>query len=107
MRSSSRYIEVSHWGNVKFSEVYDMENRGAKLIGHFSNIDFTDKNPKAGRNAFKRAQIELPYEAWGFSYRDELGNISTSLARKDHHAAKALVTLTPRFALQGGWNSTW
>lgn len=107
MRSSSRYIEVSHWGNIKFSETYDMVNRGANLVGHFSNIDFSERNQDAGRNAFRFSDIELPYEAWGFSYRDELGNISTSIARRDDNKMKALVRLTPRYALQGGWNSTW
>lgn len=111
MRSSSRYIEISHWGNIKFSEVYDMHNRAAKLVGHFSNIDFPNRRPtdqsNAGRNSFRYSDIELPYEAWGFSYRDELGNITTSVARKDQQSLKSRVRLIPRYALQGDWNSTW
>lgn len=107
MRKSQRYIEISHWGNIKFSEEYDMQNRAAQLTGHFSRVDFDSRNPKVARNAFRASRIELPYEAWGFSFRDELGNISTSIATRDEYSRKAIVKLSPRYALQGGWNSTW
>jgi hypothetical protein len=107
MRKSSRHIEVSHWGNVKFTETYDMVNRAANFTGHFSTLDFNKRNHHVGRNAFRMSHIKLPYNAWGFSYRDELGNISTSLATHDDVGNFASVYLTPRYALLGGWNSTW
>ena len=107
MRSSSRYIEISHWGNIKFTEQYDMQNRAAKFVGEFSTLDFNERNTHVGRNAFRMSTIELPFNTWGFSYRDELGNISTSIAKRDNRKGKAVVILKPRYALLGGWNSTW
>jgi len=107
MRKSVRNIEISHWGNINFSEEYDMENRAAKLTGHFSTLDFNKRNRHVGKNAFRGTEIKLPYSTWGFSYRDELGNITTSVARRDSNADNAVVTLMPRFSLLGGWNSTW
>ena len=85
-----------------------MMNRCAPFRGEFSTIDFNRGNSKkAGRNAFVGCTVELPYTAWGFDFRDELGNITTSLARRDDHKGKALVTLNPRFGLLGSWNATW
>ena len=108
MRSSQRNIEVSHWGNVYFYETYDMMNRCAPFKGEYSTLDFNRANrAKVGRNAFTGSEIELPFTAWGFDFRDELGNITTSLARRDDHKGKALVTLNPRFGLLGSWNATW
>jgi hypothetical protein len=107
MRSSSRYVEVSHWGNVHFSETYDMQNRCAPFKGEFSTLDFNRANrDKAGRNAFVGSEIELPFTTWGFDFRDEIGNITT-MARRDDYKGKALVTLTPRYGLLGHWNATW
>lgn len=108
MRSSERNVEISHWGNVYFSEKYDMMNRCAPFKGEFSTLDFNRGNrDKAGRNAFRISEIELPFSAWGFDFRDEIGNITTSIARRDDYKGKALVTLTPRFGLLGHWNATW
>ena len=83
-----------------------MQNRGAKFIGEFSTLDFNDRNTHTGKNAFRRSTIHLPLNTWGFSYRDELGNISTSVAKRNSNKGRAEVVLKPRYALLGGWNST-
>ena len=107
MRKSSRDIEISHWGNIKITEVYDMENRAARFVGEYSVVDLKRDPRGTAKNAFRGAIIKLPYNTWGFSFRDELGNISTSVARRDDKENAAVIELTPRFILLGGWNATW
>jgi len=93
---------------VYFFETYDMMNRCARFVGEFSTLDFNRGNrDKAGRNAFVGTKIELPYSTWGFDFRDELGNITTSMVVKDEELGKAIITLNPRYGLLGSWNSTW
>ena len=107
MRTSSRYVEVSHWGNIFFKEHYDMQNRAAEFKGEFSTIDFNDNRKDTGKNAFRRGVVTFPASVWGLEYRDELGNITTSRAYRRESEDRAYAVLTPRFALQGGWNHTW
>jgi len=38
---------------------------------------------------------------------DEVGNISTSKAYRDHGSNLVRMSMTPRFALLGGWKSNW
>jgi oligosaccharyltransferase complex subunit alpha (ribophorin I) len=38
---------------------------------------------------------------------DEVGNITTSRAWRDDHKNAVHVTISPRFALLGGWKSNW
>ena len=49
----------------------------------------------------------MPYQIWGLYYRDEVGNISTSKAFRDHHNEIVKLALVPRFALLGGWKANW
>lgn len=79
---TKRYIEISHWGNVYFNDEYYLHNRGAKFRGEYSNIDFNKYNVNTGKNAFREERIRLPTTAWGFFYRDEIGNITTSTVQK-------------------------
>lgn len=53
MRNSTRYIEISHWGNIYFKDVLDMVNRGANFEGHYSNIDLKEGRTDSGKNAFR------------------------------------------------------
>ena len=107
MRNSTRYIQISHWGNVFFKDVLDMVNRGANFEGHYSNIDLREGRTDSGKNAFRVANIKRPYNVWGLDYRDELRNISTSAVRRDERNQVVNVSLKPRFILLGGWNHTW
>jgi oligosaccharyltransferase complex subunit alpha (ribophorin I) len=78
-----RHVEVSHWGNIAITEKYSILNVGPGIKGEFSRVEFNRYNDQAGKNTFKSIQANLPAEAWGLYYRDEVGNISTSRAYKD------------------------
>lgn len=108
MRSSQRNVEISHWGNVYFFETYDLMNRCAHFVGEFSTLDFNRGNrDKVGRTAFVGTIIDLPISTWGFDFRDELGNITSSQVTKDKEKDQIVIGLNPRFGLLGSWNSTW
>ena len=96
--------QVSHWGNIAVTEEYQIENIGAKLIGEFGRIDY-DNGVNGGKNALKSIKAKLPLRSWGLWYRDEIGNISTSNARREMNDVDLL--LTPRFPILGGWKSNY
>ena len=97
-------FQVSHWGNIAVTEEYQIENIGAKLIGEFGRIDY-DEGVTGGKNAMKKIRAKLPLRAWGLWYRDEIGNVSTSSARRDMNDVD--LELTPRFPILGGWKSNY
>lgn len=47
----------------------------------------------------------LPVNTWGFSLRDELGNVSSTHATRLKQNTE--VQIQPRFPIFGQWNSTW
>ena len=96
--------QVSHWGNIAVTEEYQIENIGAKLIGEFGRIDY-DEGHTGGKNALKSIRAKLPLRSWGLWYRDEIGNVSTSNARRELNDVDLL--LTPRFPILGGWKSNF
>ena len=100
-----RRIEVSHWGNVAIDEFYSLVNHAAKLKGEFDRLDYTSRNRASAMNALERLDAVLPRSAWGLYYRDEIGNVSTSSARKE--ASHVSLSVEPRFPLLGGWRSNW
>ena len=97
-------FQVSHWGNIAVKEEYQVQNIGAKLIGEFGRIDYDD-GVNGGKNALKKLDATLPLRAWGLWYRDEIGNVSTSVAKRDMNDVK--LYLTPRFPILGGWKSNF
>ena len=97
-------FQVSHWGNIAVTEEYQIENIGAKLIGEFGRIDY-DGGITGGKNALKSIRAKLPLRAWGLWYRDEIGNVSSSNARREMNDVDLL--LTPRFPILGGWKSNY
>ena len=97
-------FQVSHWGNIAVTEEYQIENIGAKLIGEFGRIDY-DEGITGGKNALKSIRAKLPLRSRGLWYRDEIGNISTSNARRELNDVDLL--LTPRFPILGGWKSNY
>ena len=101
---ATKTYQVSHWGNIAVTEEYQIENIGAKLIGEFGRIDYDDTG-KGGKNALKSIRAKLPLRAWGLWYRDEIGNVSTSNARREMDDVDLL--LTPRFPILGGWKSNY
>ncbi|KAF9539620.1 proteasome regulatory particle base subunit [Mortierella hygrophila] len=107
IRSLRREIEVSQWGNnLAVEEHYNFVNRGAELKGQFSRIDY-QRNPMGVRegNGALGFQTMIPKLARDIYYRDEIGNISTSVIA--HHPDHIQLMLKPRFPLFGGWNTTW
>ena len=97
-------FQVSHWGNIAVTEEYQIENIGAKLIGEFGRIDY-DGGYKGGKNALLKLDAVLPLRSWGLWYRDEIGNVSTSNAKRDMNDVK--LELQPRFPILGGWKSNF
>ena len=99
-----KIFQISHWGNIAVTEEYQIENIGAKLIGEFGRIDYDD-GVTGGKNALKKIRAKLPLRAWGLWYRDEIGNVSTSNARREMNEVD--LELTPRFRILGGWKSNY
>lgn len=98
----TRWIEVSHWGNVAVEETYQMAHSGAGLKGHFSRYDY-QRTPTY--SAIKSFKTVLPASARDVYYRDVIGNISTSnMLVKDDSVE---VELKPRFPLFGGWQTSY
>ncbi|XP_010539780.1 PREDICTED: dolichyl-diphosphooligosaccharide--protein glycosyltransferase subunit 1A-like [Tarenaya hassleriana] len=101
-----REIEVSHWGNIQVTEHYDVVHRGAQLKGEFSRLDFQARQDhRGGASAFRQFVARLPPRAHSIYYRDEIGNISTSLLWSD--TKKTDLLIEPRFPLFGGWRTTF
>lgn len=81
-KATTRYIEISHWGNIYFNDQYLLHNRAAKFEGEFSTLDFNKGRKDTGRHAFRSQVVKLPPTAWGLFYRDEIGNITTTSVTK-------------------------
>ncbi|KAF9353450.1 dolichyl-diphosphooligosaccharide--protein glycosyltransferase subunit 1 [Mortierella sp. AD094] len=107
VRHLRRDVEISQWGNnLAVEEHYNFVNKGAQLKGHYSRVD-SQLNPMAARegNGIMALMTQIPKLARDIYYRDEIGNISTSvLMDQPNHI---ILTLKPRFPIFGGWNTTW
>ncbi|GAA6017787.1 hypothetical protein JCM11491_004619 [Sporobolomyces phaffii] len=128
IRTLDRIVEISHWGsNMAIQDNIDLANVGPSLEGHFARIDHQKATMMRRQNnlAITSLSISLPPNAHAAYYYDAVGNISTSRFRpstspslsasagilpsqkKRPSAAKpgpALLELTPRYPLLGGWN---
>lgn len=78
---------------------YKLANEGALLTGEYGRVDYSPYKPNSGyfkiiwwkfnltyflgKSALKSLNADLPYNAWGVYYTDEIGNISTSNAWRD------------------------
>jgi len=113
--SVKREIEVSHWGNVAFKENYELKHAGAAVSSAFNRVgfswgDYRKRGMQAPENPVATAMYEmnvvLPRTARNIHYRDEIGNISTSNARRDDKGY-VLAQIRPRYPVLGGWNADW
>jgi oligosaccharyltransferase complex subunit alpha (ribophorin I) len=86
-------------------EQYQIENIGAKLDGEFGRIDYDENSRTGGKNALTELTAKLPLRAWGLWYRDEIGNISTSIAKREWNDVD--LYLKPRFPILGGWKTNF
>lgn len=102
VKELSRWIEISHWGNVAVEEKYHMLHEGAQLKGHFSRYDY-QRTPT--HTAIKSFKTVLPAAAKDVYYRDEIGNISTSNLLNTEESVE--VEIRPRFPLFGGWQTEY
>ncbi|XP_002157282.1 dolichyl-diphosphooligosaccharide--protein glycosyltransferase subunit 1 isoform X1 [Hydra vulgaris] len=102
VKDMTRWIEVSHWGNVAIEETYHLLHEGAELKGHFSRYDY-QRTPSHA--AVKSIKSVLPAAAKDVYYRDEIGNISTSNLLNTHDSVE--LELRPRFPLFGGWQTQY
>ncbi|KAF9973581.1 dolichyl-diphosphooligosaccharide--protein glycosyltransferase subunit 1, partial [Actinomortierella ambigua] len=59
-----------------------------------------------GTALLTRFLVDVPKHATDLYYRDEIGNISTSVVERSH-PDKLVLHLKPRFPLFGGWKSTF
>jgi oligosaccharyltransferase complex subunit alpha (ribophorin I) len=100
-----REIEVSHWGNIAVNEWYTLVNKGAELKGDYSRVDLGNRFRPSAMNALRGLTATLPKDAWGLFYRDFVGNVSTSNARKQ--ATNVNLEIRPRFYILGGWKDTF
>jgi len=99
---ANRTVTISHWGNVKIQDQLNLRNNGAEFIGEYNPILMPKYKPES---MFHGISIDLPKNAWGFSYRDEIGNISSTKATIEKQRAN--IYIQPRFPLFGQWNATW
>lgn len=97
-----REIGISHWGNVYVEERYHLRHTGPKVVGEWSRYRvMTDRS--ASKGAASQGLAVLPPDARWIYFRDDIGNISTSVVRRS--LADVQVALVPRFPLIGGWET--
>uniref|UniRef100_A0A0K0EYR5 Dolichyl-diphosphooligosaccharide--protein glycosyltransferase subunit 1 n=1 Tax=Strongyloides venezuelensis TaxID=75913 RepID=A0A0K0EYR5_STRVS len=101
----TRWIEVSHWGNIAVEDSLEVVHRGAKLVGGFSRVDYAHDRRRSSQPSVSSWTTQLPKGAKDIYYRDEVGNISTSEVL--HRAKSVDVEITPRFPLFGGWKTDY
>jgi len=101
-----RDYEVSHWGNVRVSETYNLLNAGARLSGPYEaksvySFMYNERNPEP--SAVRSLKAVLPPNARRVSYTDRIGNISTSNFRQGHR--RSTLDIRFRYPLFGGWKT--
>lgn len=100
-----RDMEVSHWGNVRVSEFYNIRHDGARLTGPYESEDAMSygRARLAEPSAVRELKATLPAGASRVTYTDRIGNISTSHFRRGRK--KSTLELEMRYKLLGGWKT--
>jgi oligosaccharyltransferase complex subunit alpha (ribophorin I) len=98
-----RDVEVSHWGgNLAVEERYWLYNRAATLKNHFSRVQWQmTKYANPPSTALKELRMPLKPGSLNPYFTDDIGNVSTSRFRSNNR--EALLELTPRYPIFGGW----
>ncbi len=71
------------------------------LQGEWSRLKYQQNPMRNGASTVKEMTAVLPRDASALYFRDEIGNVSTSVVRRLRD--KTEVRLQPRFPLLGGW----
>jgi oligosaccharyltransferase complex subunit alpha (ribophorin I) len=100
-----RRLTLSHWsGKILVEENYDIINDAPRLSNGFSRIDYGHSFYHNNRvYPLTGITMSIPKESEAISYRDEVGNISTSNYHLDDTHGR--LELGTRFPLFGGWQS--
>jgi hypothetical protein len=95
---------------VAVNEDMELRNKAASLSGEFSRSPHTHlKYTGSGSSPFQlghtlsSVDAIVPVTAFDIHYRDVIGNISSSSARRESDLTR--ITLFPRFPLVGGWKT--
>lgn len=99
-----RRITLSHWHeSIQVEEFYDITSASPKLLSEFSRVDYVHSFHRSGTvHPLQNIHIILPKDSYFVSYRDEVGNISTSHLRPEHD--HEFLEISPRYPIFGGWN---
>ncbi|CAI2369421.1 unnamed protein product [Moneuplotes crassus] len=100
--SVKRDVTISHWSSIDVEEQYNLKNQIPALDGGFSRVAY---NPATIKYAVTDLYCELPSDITELYYTDEIGNITTSHARRDSDGVK--FSIEPRFPVMGGWKTYW
>lgn len=102
--SLERRVTISHWhGSIQVEEFYDVTNASPKLLSEFSRVDYGHSFYRSGTvHPLQNIHILLPKDSYFVSYRDEVGNISTSHLKPEQDYE--FLEISPRYPVFGGWN---
>ncbi|KAL0211847.1 hypothetical protein RCL1_005473 [Eukaryota sp. TZLM3-RCL] len=102
--SLTRTLRLEPFVGAYFKEEFALSHKGSVIEGEWSRFDL-QRNPKLAQASMNQINLKLlPYtNPKSISYRDYIGNISTSQYISNSQADTDL-QLIPRFPLYGGWN---
>ena len=110
LSSVVKMIEISQLGQViAVHEEMELWNRGASLKGEFSRSPHTHLKYSGPTSPFQLGHTLqvvdaiVPVTAFDIHYRDVIGNVSSSTARRESDLTR--IGLSPRFPLIGGWKT--
>jgi hypothetical protein len=107
IESLRRRLTLSHWhSSIQVEEFYDVSNMSPKLLKEFSRVDLGHSFYHSNSvYPLRSIHLHLPKNSYFISYRDEVGNISTSHLRSEPFSE--FLEIYPRFPLFGGWNCSF
>jgi oligosaccharyltransferase complex subunit alpha (ribophorin I) len=108
-----KVIDVSHLGAaITVTESVRLVNGAASVLGEFNRIPFTHmkfnglgNSPFPVSHTVLEVQAVTPVDSFNIHYRDVIGNVSSSQARREPTSEFTLVQIRPRFPLLGGWKT--
>jgi oligosaccharyltransferase complex subunit alpha (ribophorin I) len=107
LKNYEKLIKVAYFRPLlHIQEDFELVHEGAKLKGHFSQIDYKLNAYRLSEtNTIRKFTSIIPATATDVYYKDIVGNVSTSNLR--YERKRAVLELRPRYPLYGGWKYTW